>query len=78
MGGGGLPAVNGKQVIRALEKAGFVVDRTSGSHHMLARNSDPTRIVIVPVHASRDLKTGTLRSIIKQAGLTIEQFKDLL
>jgi predicted RNA binding protein YcfA (HicA-like mRNA interferase family) len=73
-----LPAANGKQVIRALEKAGFVVKRTSGSHHMLAHVSDPMRILIVPVHASRNLKTGTLRSILKQAGLTVEQFKDLL
>lgn len=52
MGGGSLPAVNGKKVIRALEKAGFVVSRTKGSHHMLAHESDPTRIVIVPVHGN--------------------------
>lgn len=78
MGGGRLPAVNGKQVIRALGRAGFVVNRTSGSHHMLAHRSDPARIVIVPMHGSHDIKTGTLRSILKQAGITIEQFKDLL
>jgi predicted RNA binding protein YcfA (HicA-like mRNA interferase family) len=78
MVGGRLPVVNGKQVIRALTKAGFVVDRISGSHHMLAHKSDPTRIVIVPVHGSRDVKIGTLRSILKQAGLTIEQFNEFL
>ena len=45
---------------------------------MLAHGSDPARIVIVPVHGNHDIKIGTLRSILKQAGLTVEQFKDLL
>ena len=39
---------------------------------------DPTRTVTVPVHSSRDLKPGTLRSIIRQAGLTVEEFTQLL
>ncbi|MDE2474987.1 MAG: type II toxin-antitoxin system HicA family toxin [Alphaproteobacteria bacterium] len=78
MGGGRLPAVNGKQVIRALGRVGFVVNRTSGSHHMLAHISDPARMVIVPMHGNHDIKAGTLRSILKQAGLTVEQFKELL
>ena len=62
MAAGGLPAVNGKQVIRALEKAGFVVSRTSDSHFMLADESHPTRLVIVLVHGSRDMKRGTLEA----------------
>jgi len=45
---------------------------------MLAHRSDPARIVIVPVHGNHDIKLGTLRSILKQAGLTVEQFNDLL
>ena len=78
MGGGRLPAVNGKRVIQALTRAGFVVNRTVGSHHVLVYPKDPTRTVTVPVHAGRDLKPGTLRSIIRQTGLTVEEFTELL
>jgi predicted RNA binding protein YcfA (HicA-like mRNA interferase family) len=78
MSGGGLPVVNGRQVIRALVRAGFVVDRIAGSHHVLTYPQEPRRTVTVPVHAGRDLKRGTLRSIIRQAGFTVEEFVDLL
>jgi predicted RNA binding protein YcfA (HicA-like mRNA interferase family) len=78
MAGGRLPAVNGKRLIQALTRAGFVVDRIVGSHHVLAVPGDPTRTVSVPVHSGRDLKPGTLPGIIRQAGLTIEQFVALL
>jgi predicted RNA binding protein YcfA (HicA-like mRNA interferase family) len=76
MSGGGLPVVNGRQVIRALMRAGFVVDRIAGSHHVLTYPQDPRRTV--PVHAGRDLKRGTLRSIIRQSGFTVKEFADLL
>jgi predicted RNA binding protein YcfA (HicA-like mRNA interferase family) len=78
MGGGKLPVVNGKRVIQALTSAGFLVNRIVGSHHVLVYPDDPTRTVTVPVHAGRDLKPGTVRSIIRQAGLTVEEFTDLL
>ena len=78
MGGGRLPVVNGKRVIQALTKTGFVVNRIVGSHHVLVYPGDPTRTVTVPVHAGRDLKPGTLRSIIRQTGLTAEEFTELL
>jgi predicted RNA binding protein YcfA (HicA-like mRNA interferase family) len=78
MGGGRLPAVNGKRVIQVLTRTGFVVDRTVGSHHVLVYPGDPTRTVNVPVHSGRDLKPGTLRSIIRQTGLTVEEFTELL
>ncbi len=39
---------------------------------------NPARTVTVPVHSSRDLKPGTLRSIIKQAGLSLEELRALL
>jgi predicted RNA binding protein YcfA (HicA-like mRNA interferase family) len=74
----GLPAVSGRRVIRALERAGLVVERVAGSHHILVDPNDPRRAVTVPVHAGRDLKPGTLRSIIRQAGLTVDAFHDLL
>jgi predicted RNA binding protein YcfA (HicA-like mRNA interferase family) len=45
---------------------------------VLAHRTDPTRTVTVPVHSGRDLKPGTLRAIIRQAGFTVEEFKELL
>jgi predicted RNA binding protein YcfA (HicA-like mRNA interferase family) len=65
-------------VVRALEKAGFVVVRTSGSHRRLEHSSDPTGVATVPVHAGKTLKRGTLHGIIKQAGLTADEFVALL
>jgi len=75
---GRLPATSGRQAVRALQKAGFVVDRIVGSHHVMAHPDDPKRAVTVPVHGNRDLKPGTLRSVIRQAGLTAEEFRQLL
>jgi predicted RNA binding protein YcfA (HicA-like mRNA interferase family) len=76
--GGRLPVANGRQVLRALLKAGFVVERIVGSHHVLVHPNNARRTVTVPVHAGRDLKRGTLRSIIRQAGLTVDEFSNLL
>jgi predicted RNA binding protein YcfA (HicA-like mRNA interferase family) len=73
-----LPAASGQRVVRALMKAGFVVDRIVGSHHILKYPGRPARTVVVPCHSGRDLKPGTLRSIIRQAGLTLEEFNQLL
>jgi predicted RNA binding protein YcfA (HicA-like mRNA interferase family) len=78
MAGGRLPVISGSAVLRALKRAGFNVDRIVGSHHVLVFPGDPTRTVTVPVHSNRDLKPGTLRSIIRQAGFTVEEFNELL
>jgi predicted RNA binding protein YcfA (HicA-like mRNA interferase family) len=72
-----LPVVTARDVIRALGRAGFIVSRTSGSHCRLIHATDPARKVTVPMH-SGDLKRGTLRSIIAQAGLTVADFSALL
>lgn len=64
--------------MRALERAGFVLVRTTGSHYRLVHKDDPSRATTVPVHARKALKRGTVRGIIKQAGLTVEEFRDLL
>jgi predicted RNA binding protein YcfA (HicA-like mRNA interferase family) len=53
------------------------VSRTSGSHCRLIHEGNPTRSVTVPIH-SGDLKRGTLRAIISQAGLTVSEFINLL
>jgi predicted RNA binding protein YcfA (HicA-like mRNA interferase family) len=78
MAGGKLPVVGGNAVVRALTRAGFIVDRIFGSHHVLVYQGDPRRTVTVPVHVGRDLKPGTLRAIIRQAGFSVEEFRELL
>ena len=72
-----LPSLRPKQVIRALQRAGFIVARTSGSHCRLIHQANAARKVTVPVH-NTDLKRGTLRAIIAQAGLTVPEFIALL
>jgi len=72
-----LPSLRPKEVIRALQRAGFFVARTSGSHCRLIHQTDPVRKITVPVH-NNDLKRGTLRAIIAQAGLTVPEFIKLL
>jgi mRNA interferase HicA len=70
-----LPVVPGSAVIKALEKLGYEVVRTSGSHHRLKH---PERSALsIPVH-NRDMKPGTLRAVVRQAGLTVEEFISLL
>lgn len=76
--GGGLPVVSGKRVIQALHRAGFVTDRIVGSHHVLVFLGDTRRAVTVPLHGNRDLKPGTLRSIIRQAGFSVDEFTEIL
>jgi predicted RNA binding protein YcfA (HicA-like mRNA interferase family) len=73
-----LPAIRARDVIRALERAGFAISRISGSHCRLIHSTDPERKVTVPLHGSTDLKRGTLRGIIAQAGLTVAEFLALL
>jgi predicted RNA binding protein YcfA (HicA-like mRNA interferase family) len=65
-------------VVRALIRAGFVIDRVIGSHHVMVFPGGRARTLTVPVHMSRDLRPGTLRSIIRQAGLSVKEFNDLL
>jgi predicted RNA binding protein YcfA (HicA-like mRNA interferase family) len=74
---GTLPVTRPKEVLRALERAGFFVRRVSGSHYILKHPKNPVIRVTVPYH-NRDLKHGTLQSIIKQAGFTTEEFLKLL
>lgn len=73
-----LPGTSGKAVVDALQRGGFRVERISGSHHVMRRPGVAGAKVIVPVHGAHDLPPGTLRSIIKQAGLSIDEFIALL
>lgn len=69
-----LPALKAREVIRLLEDVGFYEVRQRGSHLQLKRGN---LLVTIPVH-SGDLHPGTLRSIIRQAGMTVEEFLMLL
>ena len=71
-----LSTVRPRQVIRALESAGFEIDHQTGSHVVLWRASDGCRVV-VPQH-SHDLGRGLTLRIIKSAGLTRDEFVELL
>jgi predicted RNA binding protein YcfA (HicA-like mRNA interferase family) len=73
----GLPVVRPRQLIRALERAGFFVHHIRGSHHYLRHPEKPGVLVTVPYH-NRDLKRATLRSILRQPGITPEELRDLL
>jgi len=69
-----LPRVSGPDVVRALGRVGFVHVSQRGSHVKL--RSESGRVVIVPMH--RELRAGTLRSIIRQSGLDVDAFVELL
>jgi predicted RNA binding protein YcfA (HicA-like mRNA interferase family) len=71
-----LPALRAREVIRILGKAGFVRWRQKGSHLTLYREADH-RALTVPIHFSKTIPKGTLQAIIKQAGMTREEFFDL-
>lgn len=73
-----LAGINGRQILRALQRAGFELTRTSGSHHVLRRPGPPEHRVVVPLHGAHDLPPGTVRSIIEQSGLTVDEFMRLL
>jgi predicted RNA binding protein YcfA (HicA-like mRNA interferase family) len=70
-----LPRVAGRECVRALEKAGFCVKRQHGSH-MVLRRLEPFAQVVVPDH--NELDRGTLRAILRAAGLSAEEFTGLL
>lgn len=70
-----LPRVSGRECIRRLLRAGFVVKRQQGSHVVLRRDA-PFAQLVVPDHP--ELDRGTLRAILHQAGLGVEEFIALI
>lgn len=72
-----LPSLKPRQVILVLNKLEFVQKGTSGSHFIFRCHSTG-KIAVVPIHGGRDLKKGTLRNIIRQTGLSVEEFLKLL
>jgi predicted RNA binding protein YcfA (HicA-like mRNA interferase family) len=73
-----LPSVNAARLIRALQRAGFFVHHATGGHYVLKHSDRPAIRIVVPYHGSTDIKRGILRSILWQAGLTADDFLDLL
>ncbi len=71
-----LPVVSGREAVRAFQKLGYMVDHQTGSHIILRHCDPPHRRLTVPDH--RELAKGTLRNLIRQAGLTVERFQSLL
>lgn len=65
-----LPA---KKIISALERAGFTIDRVTGSHYILVKDKMRT---VVPFH--KNVKVGTLNAILNQIGMSVEEFQKLL
>jgi predicted RNA binding protein YcfA (HicA-like mRNA interferase family) len=70
-----LPRITAAQLVRALKRAGWVEVRQKGSH-MSLEYAD--KQVVVPMHASTILKPGTLKSILRQADLTVDDLLNLL
>ena len=64
------------EVVKALAKIGYEVDHQTGSHMILRQKETPYRRLTVPKHS--ELAKGTLRAVIRQAGLTVEEFVELL
>ena len=71
-----IPLISGIEAIKRLKRAGFIATRQKGSHVRLEKyTGEKTIKITVPVHA--ELKKGTLNRIIKDAGLTLEEFEVL-
>jgi len=73
------PRVSGKDIVSALHRAGFKELYIEGSHHYLERPDNRALVTVpVPVHTNKILRPKTLKSILTQAGLTVDQLIELL
>ncbi len=71
-----LPSITPKEIIKVLEKEGFVLDRIKGSHQIYY-HPETKRRAVIPFH-KKDLPKGTLLEILKQAGISKDAIKDIL
>lgn len=71
-----LPTISGREVVKALGQLRYEVDHQTGSHIILRQRVEPYRRLTVPAH--KELAKGTLRAIIREAGLTRDEFFKLL
>ena len=71
-----LPVISGTEAVKALRKIGYEFDEQEGSHIIVRHQHPPHRRLSIPNH--KELAKGTLRALIRQAGLTVEEFQRLL
>ena len=71
-----LPVVSGRDAVKAMRKIGYELDHQTGSHMILRRFTPPYRRLTIPDH--KELARGTLRAVIREAGLTVDEFAALL
>jgi len=71
-----LPLISGREAVKAFVKVGYEEDHQTGSHIILRQKNSPFRRLSIPDH--REIAKGTLRSLIRQAGLTVEEFEEFL
>jgi predicted RNA binding protein YcfA (HicA-like mRNA interferase family) len=71
-----LPLISAKEALRALAKKGYSIDHQTGSHIIVRQSIPPYRRLTVPNHS--EIAKGTLRAILRQAAMTIEEFLELL
>ena len=71
-----LPVVSARDLVKALQKLGYAVDRQRGSHIILRQQGSPFRRIVVPDH--NPIAKGTLRAIVREAGITVEELVQLL
>lgn len=71
-----LPVVSGMEIVKAFAKIGYMVNHQTGSHIIVRHAAPPNRHLSVPNH--REVAKGTLRGLIRDAGLTVEEFVELL
>ncbi|MDI1471779.1 type II toxin-antitoxin system HicA family toxin [Thermodesulfovibrio sp. 1176] len=71
-----LPQLSGKELCKLLEKIGYKIDHQTGSHIILRHDKPPHRRLTIPNH--KEIAEGTLRAILRQAGISIEELKELL
>ena len=73
-----LPIVSGKDIVKALSKIGFKHIRTSGSHAILTREDNKRGKITVPVPLHPELAKGTLKNIMRQVEIKLEELLELL
>jgi len=72
----GLPVISAKELISIIKKMGYEIDHQTGSHIILRNKQTPFRRLTIPNH--KEIAKGTLRAIIRESGLTLEEFLNLL
>ncbi len=71
-----LPVISGIKVVKSLTKIGYEIDHQTGSHIILRHKESPYRRLTIPNH--KEIAKGALRAIIRQSGLKVEEFVELL